>query len=115
MAITVEDIRKVQLRKTPSALLGECRTPSVTHRGPLVSLEMLRSVKLRSSQSRCRSNEQNKGTAKFVFNSSRDAEIFSRIVQNAEPNVSVQQNVVGESKSCPSEENVNTAEGNVSK
>jgi hypothetical protein len=52
-------------------LQGESRTPSVTQRGPLVSLEMLRSVKLRSSQSRHRSSEQNKGTAKFVFNSSR--------------------------------------------
>ncbi|PSN47460.1 hypothetical protein C0J52_01969 [Blattella germanica] len=50
---------------------GDRRTPAVANRGPVVSLEMLRSVKLRSSQSRRRSAERNKGGNRFPFNSPR--------------------------------------------
>jgi hypothetical protein len=40
--------------------------------------------------------------------------MFSRILQNVDTNMTVQQNVVGESKSCPSGENINTTEENIS-
>ncbi|CAB3361969.1 Hypothetical predicted protein [Cloeon dipterum] len=78
-SITLEDILGVQLKKTPAVRPYSDRTPSKGSglKGPLVSVDMIRSVKLKPTTMRRQSLERPLQTPSSIFFHSRNPSIFT--------------------------------------
>lgn len=101
-SITVEDLLKVTLKKAPNNSKENTRRNSFPiQKGPLVSLDMLQSVKLRSSRNRpsdlktkssprnrpATLNNQSKSSPKMSPSSSKSENPLNRILKNVDLNI----------------------------